>query len=213
MKHLRGIRIFLLVFFLSGALGLALDITRPYFIKVIPLSLVLSYVFLILFHRKDQRLSTLSVLGGIGLAGFLVEMAGVMTGHIFGTYVYGKVLGPSLAGVPLLIGMNWMMLAYATHLIMKDFRLPSWLGVMGGALLMTAYDWLMEPAAVDLGMWAWAGGIIPLQNYLAWFVLSALFLMLLKLVKARYENALARDIFLIQAAFFASYQIFSLLLR
>lgn len=213
MKHIKGIRIFLLVFFLSGALGLALDITRPYFLQMIPLSLLLSYVFLVIFHRGDQRISTLLALASIGVAGFLLEVAGVMTGHIFGAYVYGEVLGPALAGVPLLIGTNWMMLAYATHLIIKDFRAPGWLGVPIGALIMTAYDWLMEPAAVDLGMWAWAGGIIPLQNYLAWFVLSALFLTLLKMVKSRYENALARDIFLIQAAFFASYQIFSLLLR
>lgn len=206
-KHLKGIRIFLLVFFMAGAVGLSLRPTRELFTTLVPYSLLTSYVILIIFHRADKSIPTLLFLLFIALAGFFLEVAGVYTGHIFGEYEYGNVLGLKVLGVPLLIGTNWLMLTYASHLIIRGIKIGLLLKLAFGALLMTTYDWLMEPAAIELGMWSWAGDSIPMQNYLAWFVLSFLFLGLLQLVKARYENPIARDIFVIQAGFFAAYQI------
>ena len=40
---------------------------------------------------------------------------------------------------------------------------------------MTIFDLFMEPAVIKLGYWQWLNGTIPFQNYLAWFVISALF--------------------------------------
>ena len=40
---------------------------------------------------------------------------------------------------------------------------------------MTAFDILMEPAAMALNYWNWENGVVPFQNYLAWFVLSFIF--------------------------------------
>lgn len=211
-KQLKGIRIFLLIFFLTGALGLSLDTSRPYFIALVPYSLLLSYIILFFFHRKDYRPATLAVLVFIALAGFFIEVAGVYTGHVFGEYEYGSTLGFKVLGVPLLIGSNWLMLSYASHLFIRRWKIPILLQISLGALIMTAYDWLMEPAAIDLGMWSWAGEAIPLQNYLAWFVLSFTFLGLLRIAKVKYDNPIARDIFVIQAGFFALYQILSKLL-
>jgi hypothetical protein len=34
------------------------------------------------------------------------------------------------------------------------------------------FDWIMEPVAIRLDYWTWAGGDIPMQNYFAWFVIA-----------------------------------------
>lgn len=39
-------------------------------------------------------------------------------------------------------------------------------------LIATAFDWIMEPVAIGLDYWTWAGGDIPLQNYAAWFAIA-----------------------------------------
>ena len=38
-------------------------------------------------------------------------------------------------------------------------------------MLMVVYDFALEPAAIDLNMWDW-GGPVPMQNYIAWLVIS-----------------------------------------
>jgi putative membrane protein len=44
--------------------------------------------------------------------------------------------------------------------------------VLGSALLMTAMDWLMEPVAVSSDFWHWKNGIIPVYNFVCWFLVS-----------------------------------------
>lgn len=38
--------------------------------------------------------------------------------------------------------------------------------------LMTSLDYLVEPVAIKLDFWNWENEIIPLQNYLMWFIKS-----------------------------------------
>jgi putative membrane protein len=40
---------------------------------------------------------------------------------------------------------------------------------------MTLFDFFMEKAAVKLNYWTWESGTIPIQNYIAWFVLGFVF--------------------------------------
>jgi putative membrane protein len=51
--------------------------------------------------------------------------------------------------------------------------LPDLAGPVLAGLLTVAFDWIMEPVAIRLDYWTWAGGDIPLQNYLAWFLIAA----------------------------------------
>ncbi len=117
---------------------------------------------------------------GVVLSAFALEWLGVTTGRIFGPYRYGEVLQPQLAGVPLAIGFAWLAMVLSsaglTEWIMAKcrFRSPLW-QVLLIALLMLLFDWIMEPAAVRLGYWQWREGLIPVQNYLAWFVFALLY--------------------------------------
>lgn len=139
---------------------------------------------------------------GIALAGYLVELAGIRTGLIFGAYQYGAGLGLKLAGVPLIIGLNWALLIFSTSALLLPVKAVVGIRAALGACLMVAYDLLLEPVAIRFDFWSWDLGLIPLQNYLAWWLVS--FLMLLGILKSKLDlrNQMAGWILGVQALFF-----------
>ena len=129
-------------------------------------------------QRKKLKLVLWSV--GIIVGSFGIEWLGVRTGQIFGSYVYGQTLRPSIDNVPISIGCAWLVMLIASmavaqtiapkSIVRSSFKLACFV-----ALLMVCFDLLLEPAAVKLNYWTWADEHIPLQNYLAWFGLSFIF--------------------------------------
>jgi len=153
-------------------------------------SLVVSAVVL-LMNAESLRLRGWLAFGIAAAVGFMVEVVGHATGVIFGSYTYTSQLGPRWLDVPLVIGLNWAVLLHAFHAILSGHvagRLPR-IGL--GALGMTAVDWVMEPAAVALDYWHWRSPEIPLQNYLAWFVISAGLFGVTELLVPKTTNRLA----------------------
>ena len=51
------------------------------------------------------------------LATLLLEIIGAKTGLIFGSYSYGDVLGPKFFDLPLIIGLNWVIVIWGGILI------------------------------------------------------------------------------------------------
>lgn len=139
----------------------------------------------------------------IAVAGFLIEWVGIETGLIFGTYSYGSGLGLKLLDVPLMIGVNWAVLVFAAAAILERRRWNILLKSAVGAALMVSYDILLEPVAIRFDFWSWAGGNIPLQNYLAWWVIGFLMLLGVHHYVKRLDNRLAIWIVGIQTFFFA----------
>jgi putative membrane protein len=109
---------------------------------------------------------------------FLVEVYGVKTGNLFGTYTYGNNLGWKLFDVPLIIGVNWAVLIMAaqqitTHYIEVNNRFFSAIIV---AVLLTSFDLLLEVLAPQFDFWSFTHmNYAPLQNFTAWFVVSFCF--------------------------------------
>jgi putative membrane protein len=107
------------------------------------------------------------------LVGYLVEVAGVKTGLIFGEYAYLDVLGWKVLEVPPIIGLNWLVVIWASHSVARTLQIPPalrWLATAGLAVLL---DLVIEPVAIHFGFWTWHGAVPPLQNYIAWFVTAA----------------------------------------
>jgi bisanhydrobacterioruberin hydratase len=103
---------------------------------------------------------------------FFLEALGVATGLVFGEYRYGPTLGLAAFGVPLVIAFNWAVVVFgAARMAGRRKRSDFMTAVMTG-VMATMFDWIMEPVAIRLDYWTWAGGVIPLQNYLAWFVIA-----------------------------------------
>ena len=107
------------------------------------------------------------------IVSFFLEALGVASGLVFGEYRYGPTLGLAAFGVPLVIAFNWAVVVYgAVRMAGRRKRSDFMTAVMTGAVA-TMFDWIMEPVAIRLDYWTWASGHIPLQNYLAWFVIAA----------------------------------------
>lgn len=192
---------FFIIYYLVGLVGLTMPATRETFIRLMPLSILLSTAILFLFHKKWRAVDVV-VLLFIALTGYLVEVLGVLTGHVFGSYSYGGALGIQAFNTPLIIGINWMLLVYCTFAILEPARLFWPLKALLAALLMVTYDVVMEPVAMKLDMWDWAGGVIPMQNYQAWFVISVVFLVAMHLARVRTHNGAAPWLFGVQFVFF-----------
>ena len=80
--------------------------------------------------------------------------------------------------------------------------------VLLAAALATAFDFVLEPVAVRLDYWRWRDGVIPLQNYAAWFLTAGLVAILHpRLERSRCElgtqGRLAGYFLATQAGFFA----------
>jgi len=133
--------------------------------------------------------------------GYLAELSGVHTGVLFGEYQYGEALGIPLFGIPIVMGMNW----YATVVTSSSLAIRivknKWLQAFLAACLCTGLDILIEPVAIKYDFWAWGGGDIPIQNYIAWFVFSFIFA-LIYISNTRVKNNTAAGLWFIWLAFF-----------
>lgn len=115
------------------------------------------------------------------LGSWAVETLGTATGFPFGAYHYTDRFGPRLGLVPLTIPLAW-------HVVLTNVLLLVQSRVRGHVraltpllcgLLCALYDVALEPFACRARLyWWWEGGTVPIQNYVAWFFVSALLIRL-----------------------------------
>lgn len=175
---------------------------RDFFAGFTPLNLILA-ALLFFGASSKQELPKLGIyaLHCIGI-GYGVEVLGTQTGIPFGNYAYLHNLGPKLIAVPLLIGVNWFLLAYSSALWAKLWSSSNLVRILIGAALMVGLDFFIEPLCAELGFWQWEGNKIPPQNYLAWFGVAMLMQALFIRLKLQADQALARWYLVLIALFF-----------
>lgn len=190
----------LLTVYTVGIIGFCLPYSRDFFRILTPLNLVFTLALLLYYHRPYNRIFMIT---GILIYLFtsLIEIAGVQTGVIFGTYSYTDILGPKILGTPLIIGINWFILIYSVYFITQKWKLSFFLKALAGALLMVLFDLVLEPVAMAMPMWNWPQGIIPLQNYLTWGVISLFILLSLHLFNPSFRNPTGIWIYPVQLVF------------
>ncbi len=111
------------------------------------------------------------------------ELLGTSTGFPFGHYSYLSGLGYKIAGlVPFTIPLSWFYLGCVSYLLaragLEVDKKPSWLRHVGavalGALLLTSWDFVLDPAMSQtaLPFWYWhqPGAFfgMPYQNFAGW---------------------------------------------
>ncbi|WP_297097277.1 carotenoid biosynthesis protein [uncultured Draconibacterium sp.] len=195
--------LFLIIFYAVGFAGLSIPATHSFFVHLTPFALLLSSFIVALFHSKFSA-KTILVFVFIYAASFIVELIGVNTGAIFGSYNYGHGLGIKLFNTPLIIGLNWLLLVYVSNSVMERTNWNPIFKVLGASFLLLAYDVLLEQVAPNLSMWKFNESAVPVQNYVAWFLLALLFSVVIKLLKINTKNRIAPVVFGIQALFFAA---------
>ena len=200
-RHFPKFLVFFAVFYTVGVIGLTLPDFKPLFIQLTPLALLLSSIAMALFHR-DHSIKAWLIFASIYVLGLALEIVGVQTGLIFGNYKYGDGLGWKLFGTPLIIGLNWLLLVYASTSVSSRLKITRILQVVIAASILLVYDLILEPVAPKLEMWNWKNEFVPLKNFIAWFVLALLFSALLLFSKINIKNRLAPLILLCQFLFF-----------
>ena len=198
-------RISVAVLIIIYAVGLAgfLSVYKDQMIRLTPYTLLLSLFLLLVNQREWDRFI---ILFGVSvmLAGFLVEVFGVKTGILFGQYHYDHALGYKLLDVPLLIGVNWFVLTFSTGMITNLLKINRFWRAVVAATLMVALDFSLEPVAMAYDFWSWEASMVPIKNYISWFVISLVFQGLFQGLRLKMINRFAIILFLVQWVFFLS---------
>ena len=191
----------IIIIYTVGIIGFSIPNFRSLFQSLTPLNLMGGFIVLMLFHEKLNT-KFVVIASSIAILGFTIEMIGVNTGIIFGEYSYGKTLGIGLMNTPFLIGLNWLLLVYMSWDIIGRITENLWVKISVSALLMLLYDFIMEPVAMLTDMWQWPSSEIPMQNYIAWFLIAAFMFGILAFSKLRFRNPMSVPLFIAQLVFF-----------
>ncbi|MEM9918788.1 MAG: carotenoid biosynthesis protein [Bacteroidota bacterium] len=192
----------LIILYTVGVLGTLFNV-HDQFLLLTPLNLLISLGIVLYFHPR-WSIATVLLLIACYTIGFLAEVYGVQTGQLFGDYGYGPVLGWQVQETPLMIGVNWVMLVYCVGTSVNQFmpRALWGLKVLMGAILMVSLDVLIEPVAMHYDFWSWEGNIIPMQNYIGWFLVSLIQFACFFWIESQTKNKVAFVLLLLQFAFF-----------
>ncbi len=189
------------IIYLVGIIGFIIPSLNALFIWLTPINILGTFIIALIFHKKWE-FNHILMLFIIGIMGFFVEMAGIKTQAIFGSYTYGNTLGSKWQGVPYLIGVNWAALVFYTSSLLAG-RIKNNLGVSFlSAGIMTIYDYFLEPVAMKYDFWSWKNNTIPLQNYIAWFFVAFIMHLMLNAACKPIKNKMAASLLFIQMGFF-----------
>ncbi|NJL75319.1 MAG: carotenoid biosynthesis protein [Saprospiraceae bacterium] len=194
----------LIIFYIIGLVGIGFT-DHEAFVKLTPINLLVS-LGIILWYQPKWTLQVVFFLFVCYLVGFTVEVVGVNTGLLFGNYQYGTVLGIKVWSTPLIIGVNWILLIYSTGMCSNFFlqKINHLQKALLGATIMVVLDVLIEPVAIALDFWSWESGVVPLQNYLMWWIVSFALLYAFHFSLPNMQNKVARTLLLLQFCFFGS---------
>lgn len=112
------------------------------------------------------------------------EAVGLATGFPYGSYSYSDSLGPTLLGVPFLVPLAWLMMAWPSWLLAGLLTarvrpsLHRGVRIALAAAVFAGWDVVLDPQLVQAGYWTWAHphpglpgiGTVPLTNLAGWLL-------------------------------------------
>jgi isopentenyl-diphosphate delta-isomerase len=152
----------------------------------------------------------------MGIAAVGIETFAIATGVPYGRFQYSEMLGYKLFGyTPWTVALAWtpaVLAAYAVAAGLVGQQLPvvsqrlsaSRIAIMAATL--TAFDLVLDPAAVGLGFWRYDGGGnfygVPLSNFLGWLITGAIAGTLLDVFMRKKSPLLPVPVQLVSSALF-----------
>lgn len=192
----------IVIFHVVGLTGFLIPAFNGLFKQLVPFHLLLM-LFLMIFSQPEKNSSFYIFLVITYIAGYTIELIGVHTGMIFGEYSYGGTLGLKLVQIPLMIGVNWILVIYSAGMLVQSIGIKNTvLAAAVGSVLVTLLDFVIEPVAIRFDYWAWNTNDIPLQNYIAWYLFSFALLYLFVRLPFKKHNPAAPVLFITQFLFF-----------
>ena len=211
LRHRPQLLIGILVLYYSvGTLLFQFSETRILFGTLTPWSLILSFSAVLVF-QKELSLKLVIAFVVVFTTALIIEIIGVNTGVLFGSYKYGPALGPMILRTPVLIGLNWLILVYCSVAIVNHHFTHKITRVLAGSLLMVTYDLILEYVAPIMYMWSWDASYPGIRTFVMWFVVAIFLHLLFQWLGLRINNKPARYLFYIQFLFFCVIAISTLL--
>lgn len=202
-SYINRINLFIFIiwlFHLTAMIGVSLGY-QGWFVSKTPINLSLIFLILIWsFPKKSLRLGI--AIGVFFLGGMLFEWLGVHYGLFFGNYEYGNNLGLKVSGIPWFIGINWAVLTIVSASIASSILKSKAARVFLGAGLMVFLDFFLEQSAPIFDFWLFENGVVPLKNYIAWFVISLLFNFIYQSLNLKGNSKISFHIYIAQLVFF-----------
>jgi len=141
----------------------------------------------------------LGVLLLVAVTAVAFEAVGLATGFPYGSYTYADTLGPTLLGVPFLVPLAWLMMAWPSWVLAERLARPVRsalrppVRICVAAAVFAAWDVVLDPQMVQAGYWTWAHpepglpGIdtVPLTNLAGWLLAGVVLMALLDLLVRR----------------------------
>ena len=157
---------------------------------IVVLGSALSVAHATLSRGARTGLGLLLLVAGTAVA---FEAVGLATGFPYGEYTYSDALGPTLLGVPLLVPLAWLMMAWPSWLLANHLARRRITRIAVAAGVFAAWDVVLDPQMVQAGYWTWAHpepglpGIdtVPLTNLAGWLLAGAVLMTLVDLLVDR----------------------------
>jgi uncharacterized membrane protein len=143
------------------------------------------------------RRTGIGILLLVALTAVAFEAVGLATGFPYGRYVYSDALGPTLLGVPFLVPLAWLMMAWPSWVLADVLTRTARRGpaarIAVAAAVFAGWDVVLDPQMVQAGYWTWVHpepglpGIdaVPLTNLAGWLLAGLVLMTLLDLLVTR----------------------------
>lgn len=202
--------IFTLRIYFFGIIFLIIPQTREFTIMLSPLMILLSgfYCLYPILSRGKKELKLMAFMLVVAISTIFIEVIGVYTGLIFGTYSYGEVLGFKIFDVPVIIGLNWVVVILGVTHLAKSLSSNKFPVAFYAGVLSVIFDFFLEPVAIKLNYWSWEKTSVPLQNYAAWFFITFTFSFLLQKLSSNDYSRRSGNAIIYQILFFITLGLF-----
>jgi putative membrane protein len=139
---------------------------------------------------------------------FLIQVIGINTGDIFGSYWFNDTMPTQVAQVPLIITFYWTMIIVASYGSISRLFENRYLRAFVSSLIVVLLDYFVEPVALKLNYWSWELGDVPIQNYIAWFFISLVFSTFLAILRIHGRSVVFQIFLATQFLFFIILKMF-----
>jgi bisanhydrobacterioruberin hydratase len=194
--------VLLYLIFLFGVLWHSITPIRELVLFLTAPALILSFLLVLYPEYKQRNNSVILWLVSVAVITFFIEVIGVSTSLIFGSYKYGNTLGVAVLEVPLIIGFNWAIIIWGSSELADRLKFNRLIKVLIAASAAVLIDFLIEPVAMKFNYWQWSGSVIPYRNYIAWFVIALFFSSSYFYFKQKSSTTLPIHFYITQIIFF-----------
>ena len=162
---------------------------------VVTVTVVLGYLVSLVHAGMTRGRWAVLALLAVTVLGFVVEAVGVRTGFPFGHYGYSTALSPLVGGVPLVVPLAWAWMAWPGWLVAGRLVAGRTAGnpvarIAVGSVALASWDLFLDPQMVAEGYWTWTDvgtalpGVpgVPVGNYLGWWGVAVVVMVILSLV-------------------------------